>query len=162
MPQFDGSTVATQLFWLVITFCILYFIMWKIMLPKVAEVLEARQDKIDDDLDRAAAFKSEAEEVLADYEKTLAETTAEAQGLVRQADEDAKNTAATQHAEQSVQLAEKIAAAEATIRSAQADAAKNIDNVASEVAQSAVERLIGVQVDPGSAAQAVAAAQGKG
>ena len=45
-------------------------------LPKVASVLVARQNKIDDDLDRAAASKNEAEGVLAEYEMSLADGTA--------------------------------------------------------------------------------------
>ena len=158
MPQFDGNTIATQLFWLVITFGTLYFVLWKSLLPKIAGVLEARQEKIDDDLDRAGAFKKEAEEILAAYEKSRAETAAEAQARIRQASDELAAEAAAKTAELGDRLGAEVAAGEARIKSAKDAAQESLGAVAAETAQAAVERLIGVKVDEASARGAVAAA----
>ena len=50
MPQLDPSTFVAQLFWLVLSFVILYLLMWRVALPKVADVLQERQERIDDAL----------------------------------------------------------------------------------------------------------------
>ena len=84
MPQLDPSLFATQLFWLFVTFMVLFLIAWKVALPRIADVLNARQNRIDSDLERAQTLKSEAEDVLSAYEKALAEATAEAQDIHRQ------------------------------------------------------------------------------
>ena len=76
MPQLDPTTWIAQLFWLIVTFVALYFVLSRSILPRIANVMEARQSKIDDDLDRAAASKQEADGVLAEYEKALAEGSA--------------------------------------------------------------------------------------
>jgi len=84
MPQLDPSLFATQLFWLFVTFLALFLIAWKVALPRITEVLDARQTRIDGDLEKARALKDEAEEVIATYEKTLADASLQAQDIHRQ------------------------------------------------------------------------------
>ena len=163
MPQFDPTVFPTQLFWLVVTFVVLYFVLSKWALPKVASVLEARQDKIGDDLDRAAASKQETESALAEYEKSLADGTVKAQGLLRQAADDMAAESAKRHGELAEKLAGDVKSAESRIEDAKQAAVGNIGQVAAEVAQAATRRLIGLDVDAAAAESSVKAAlQGKG
>ena len=83
MPQLDPSLFATQLFWLFVTFLVLFLIAWKAALPRIADVLNARQNRIDGDLEKAQALKTEAEEVLATYERSLAGAATQAQDIHR-------------------------------------------------------------------------------
>jgi len=53
MPQLDPTTFVPQLFWLAITFVLLYLAMWKLVIPKIGEILQDRQIRIDNDLERA-------------------------------------------------------------------------------------------------------------
>ena len=158
MPQFDPNTFLPQLFWLLVTFGLLYVIVGRVLLPRIAGVLEARQERIDDDLDRAAAVKGEAEAVMAAYEKAMADGKAEAQGLLRQAAEEMAAEGAKRHEELAAKLAGEVSAAEARIHDAQAAAVGNIGQVAGEVAQAAIQRLVGVEVDQAAAGKAVEAA----
>ena len=64
MPQLDSDTFLSQIFWLIVTFGVLYWLLKTKALPKVSEVLEARQDRIASDLDRAATLRT-ANEALA-------------------------------------------------------------------------------------------------
>lgn len=161
MPQLDPSNYAGQIFWLVITFVALYWVLVRLALPRVAEVLEARQRKIDDDLDRAAAAKQEAEKVLAAYDRRMAEGRAEALGLLRQASDEMAAEAAKRHEALAGKLAEDVKAAEARILEAKTAAVRGIGEVAAEVAQSAARRLIGVEVDAKTAGAAVKAVMGR-
>ena len=69
MPQLDPTTFAPQLFWLVVTFVLLYLVMWKLVIPKIGEILQDRQIRIDNDLDKADHLKIEAEAAREAYEK---------------------------------------------------------------------------------------------
>ncbi len=158
MPQFDPTTFASQLFWLLVTFGLLFVILSRVLLPRIAGLLEARQEKIDDDLNRAATVKGEAETALAAYEKTMADGKAEAQGRLRQATEEMAAQGAKRHEELAAKLAGEVAEAETRIHEAKTAAVDNIGQVAGEVAQAAIQRLIGVEVDQAAAGKAVKAA----
>jgi F-type H+-transporting ATPase subunit b len=157
MPQFNFDTFPSQIFWLVITFVALYFALGRTAIPKIAAVLEARQRKIDDDLERATELELQAKEVLTAYEAGLAEAREQAQGVVRQTAEEMTAVAEAQHQDLAARLAADVEAAEARIVAAKDDALANIRQVASEAARAATQRLIGVEVDQGKADEAVAA-----
>ena len=65
MPQLDTTWFASQIFWLIIAFSVLYYLLSRKALPRLAEILEARQDRIAADLDEAERLRREAEEALA-------------------------------------------------------------------------------------------------
>ena len=71
LPQLDLATYSSQVFWLVISFVVLYFLVAKLAMPRIAEVLEERQERIEDDLDKAETLKKEAYQVRIEYEKAL-------------------------------------------------------------------------------------------
>ena len=94
LPQLDIETYASQIFWLIVTFIVLYFLVAKIAMPRIAEVLEGRQERIEDDLDKAETLKKEAYLVKVEYEKALSSAREEAHDATRRAqDEIAKHSA---------------------------------------------------------------------
>src|SRR5713101_4393978 len=84
MPQLDISTFTPQLVWLAIWFVVLYLMMAKLGLPRIAAVVEARRRRREDDLARAAEMKTEAEAASAAYQKTLSEARAQAQATIKE------------------------------------------------------------------------------
>jgi hypothetical protein len=85
MPQFDPTTFAPQLVWLGITFLALYLLMSKLIIPRVSGILAQREDRIDGNLQRAEALKEEAAQVLAAYQKAIADARAQAQAALAKA-----------------------------------------------------------------------------
>jgi F-type H+-transporting ATPase subunit b len=75
-PPFDTSTFAGQIFWLVITFGLLYWLMSKVALPRVSEILEQRKARIESDLAQASQTQADADAAAAAYEKTLSDARA--------------------------------------------------------------------------------------
>ena len=61
MPQLDFTTYVPQIIWLVISFTAMFLVMWKVCVPRIGGALEARQKKIEQNLERAAELKAEAE-----------------------------------------------------------------------------------------------------
>ena len=78
MPQLDTSTFTSQLFWLVVCFFSMMFIMSKFIIPKIADIMEQRQRKIDGYLNKAADLKKQAEAALRKYQNALAAATEKA------------------------------------------------------------------------------------
>jgi len=59
-PPFDPATFASQILWLVITFGVFYMIMSRVIIPRLAGILEVRHDRISRDLDETERLKNEA------------------------------------------------------------------------------------------------------
>ncbi len=144
MPQLEQiATFPSQVFWLVICFSILFVVMWRIAVPKITDTLEARQKRIDDNLQRAIEIKKEAEAAIASYEKILATASSEAQGLINETNAKLAEEAIQREAELTEKLQARIAKSEVNIASAIEAAVDNLRDVAIEVAQAATERLVG-------------------
>lgn len=157
MPQFDLSRFPGQIFWLGVTFLVLLWVMSKVALPRIGEVLEARASRIGGDLDRAAALKSEADQIKAAYEKALGESRNKAQETSRVTEAALAKEAADRQAVLGNELAARVHAAEGRITAAKKAAMANLAGVAAEAAAMAVERVSGVKVSPTEAAGAAQA-----
>lgn len=155
MPQLDISTFASQIFWLAITFGVLYWVLSTMLLPRVGEVIAARAERIQGDLARAQQLKKETDELIAAYEAKLGEARRKASEMERAVEAEAGKTASDRQTKQSAELAERIKTAEARIATARAQAMGNLRDVAGEVARAAAERLVGRSIDANAARAAV-------
>ncbi|MEE8352727.1 MAG: F0F1 ATP synthase subunit B' [Rhodospirillales bacterium] len=155
MPQLDFTSYLPQVFWLVVTFAALYLIMWKVAVPGIADVLESRQKRIADNLDKAAEAKKEAEETLAAYEKTMSEARSESQAMIAEAAQQMSKEAAERESKLADDLNGRIATSEANIDKAIQDAMVSVQAVATEVAAAAVERLTGEAASESDLAKAI-------
>jgi F-type H+-transporting ATPase subunit b len=159
MPQIQQiGTFPSQVFWLVVTFLVLFVILRYAAIPRITAVLEQRRDRIEGDLERAATLKQEAEATLAEYEAAVASGRAKAQQVIRQTADDMAAKATAEHAALGKRLTDQLREAEARIAGARDAAIADIRSVSAEVAQSAAERLAGLKVDKRSAEAAVKAA----
>jgi len=158
MPQLDPSLFPTQLFWLFVTFLALFLVAWKVALPRITEVLGARQTRIDGDLEKAQTLKAEAEEVMAAYEKTLATASAEAQDIHRKVVQSLTEERTRRQEDLSRKLFEQTREAENRITGEKRRAVENIRDAALDVVQSAANRLIGVDIAEADADRAIRAA----
>lgn len=155
MPQLDASTFVTQLVWLAITFIALYFIMAKVVIPKIADVLQDRQERIDDDLENAEKLRNDAAEVLEAYEKTIADGRTQAQTILREASDRMDAEAAARQEALADKLNQQTAEAETRIEAAKKEALDNIMSVSAEAAQAAALRISGSEVSRSDAEAAV-------
>lgn len=158
MPQLDPASFATQLFWLAISFGALYWLMAKVALPKVGAIIDARAARIDGDLARAQAAKSDTDALVAAYEKAIAIARADANGIIRTAEAAALAKIADRDAAASAKLAEQARVAEARIQAAKQAALASLSSVAADVAGAATQRLIGITPDDAVVAAAVESA----
>lgn len=154
-PPFDPTYFASQLFWLAISFAVLYFLLSRWILPRIGSAIEERKDRIADDLDAAASLKAQADEAVKTYERSLAEARAKAQSVAGEARAEAEREAAEETARIEAELATRQEAAEARIAEARAKALGEVRNVAADVAASVAEHLAGLKVKKAEAEKAV-------
>jgi F-type H+-transporting ATPase subunit b len=157
MPQFDTTTFASQIFWLVVTFAIVFVFVWRVALPRIAATLEDRQRKIADDLARASELAEQTDEVMAAYEARLADARANAHEELHAAATRSAAEAEKQYAALAEKLGAETASARERIAAESTAAAGNIDEIAKDIARQAVERLIGSTPDAAAVESAVAA-----
>lgn len=142
LPQLDASSWPSQLFWLAITFGLLYWLMSTVFLPRIGGAIEERRDRIADDLDRAAESKREAQEAEAAFNRSLSEARAKAQAIGGEARDEVAAEIAEMQREAEESLAQKTAAAEARIAEMKASAAAKVREAAGETTRAIVETLI--------------------
>jgi F-type H+-transporting ATPase subunit b len=155
-PPFDPEHFASQLVWLAITFVLLYLLVSRIALPRIASILEARREHIAGDLAEAQRLKADSDEALAAYEKSLADARNRAQALAQQMREkhNAEAEASRKTLEQS--LSGKLAEAEKAIAATKVAAMGNVRGIAADAASDIVKRLIG-SAPAGAAVEAAVA-----
>jgi F-type H+-transporting ATPase subunit b len=142
-PPFQKDTFASQLIWLAFTFVALYLLMSRIALPRIGAILEARRQHVDGDLAEAAHLKTQSDEAIAVYEKSLADARNRAQALASETREKHAAEAETARKALDATLAARIAAAEKTIGERQAAAMTNVQGIATDAATAIIERLVG-------------------
>jgi len=159
MPQIQQLPFiyASQIFWLLIVFGIVFFGIGRAMMPKIQSTVEARANRIAEDLAEADRARAAADETEARWRIAMDESRAETMKVAaaaRQASaEDTENKVKAADAE----AAAKIEAAEARIRGATGAAMAEIEAVAAEAAREMVAKLAGSSVSGDRAAEAVKA-----
>ena len=163
LPQLDLETYASQIFWLIVSFIVLYFLVAKIAMPRIAEVLEGRQERIEDDLDKAETLKKEAYLVRVEYEKALSSAREEAHEATRRAQEEIAKHGAEVEALANQKVANMLKDAENRIEAARAEASSEKEtvtdtleqNVARDIIGDTVKKMVGIDVSPEDVNEAI-------
>jgi F-type H+-transporting ATPase subunit b len=160
MPQLDFANPLTtsQVVWGAIIFAVLYALLARIGLPKVAEVLEQRARHIAADLEAAQASKTRSDAAATEVADATARARAEAQAAINAALEVAKQEASVRTATLNERLEQQLREAEAQIHAARAAALRALREVATETAATVIDRLTGAPPDQGRLDGAIGAA----
>lgn len=156
MPQFDPSSFSAQLFWLLICLVVLYGIISRFAIPRVADALEKRQRMMDDDLEQATRLERQSESAIQVYETALAQARAQAQSSIKTVSDAAAREAERRTSELTARLESQIRDGEARIAGVRDAALSNVRSVAADVSAQIVVHLTGVSsVDAAKAESAV-------
>lgn len=161
MPQLDFASWPSQIFWLVISMVVLFFILKEVALPRISEGLEERSDAIEDDLDRAAEFRKRAEDAETAYEKALADARAKAQEIAQATRDEIQKEVDAAVAKADAEIAARTAEGEARIGAIRASALEAVREVAGDTAEALVAS-VAPDVADGAAARAAVAELVKG
>ncbi|MCM2563090.1 F0F1 ATP synthase subunit B' [Lutimaribacter sp. EGI FJ00015] len=143
MPQLDFSNWDHQIFWLMVTLVVIYFVLSRIALPRIAAVLAERQGTITNDIAAADELKAKAVEAEEAYNKALADARAEAQRIISEAKAEIQTELDEATAKADAEIAEKTAEGEKKIAEIQASAMESVQVVAKDTAAEIVAALGG-------------------
>ena len=156
MPQLCPEWFTNQIFWLVIALLVIFFVLSKIALPRIAAVLAERSGTISNDLASAEDLKRKAVEAEEAYNKALADARAEAQSIAAQTRAEIKADLDDAIAKADAEIAAKAAEGEAKIAEIRAGVMESVSEVAKDVAAEIVTAL-GQTADAKTVGDAVAA-----
>lgn len=164
MPQLNQlALVATsQFFWLLLVLGLIYFGIGKAMLPKIQSTVDARDQRITDDLAAAEKARTEADATEEAYRLRMDESRAEAAKLTATAKADGAKATEGRVAEAAAVIQAKAAEAEARIRASRTAAVAELEQLAGELAKDIVAKVGGVSVSQDEAAKAVKAVMAHG
>ncbi len=154
MPQLDFSVFPSQLFWLSISFFTMLFIMSKLIIPRIAEMINLRKEKIDNYLQKAAEIKEKAEKSLEKYHTALQEATNNANQSLQKTQQDLKNLMERKQADLSAELAVQIAEGEKKIAAGKEKALQQVQEMSVELAAEVIKKL-GLKVSTAQIRKAV-------
>ncbi len=156
MPQLCGDWFGNQIFWLVITLVVIYFVLSRIALPRIAAILAERQGTITNAIASAEDLKAKAAAAEEAYNKALADARAEAQNIAAEtrASIQADLDVAIQKAD--AEISAKAAESEKTIAEIRANAMDSVKDVAKDTAKEIVSAL-GIKADAKAVTSAVTA-----
>ncbi|QGX99597.1 F0F1 ATP synthase subunit B' [Roseovarius faecimaris] len=143
MPQLCGDWFGNQIFWLVVTLVVIYFVLSRIALPRIAAVLAERQGTITNDLAAAEDLKAKAVEAEDAYNKALADARAEAQNIIAATKAEIKGEIDDAIAKADAEIAAKAAEGEAKIAEIRAGALESVKDVAKDAAKEIVAAMGG-------------------
>lgn len=155
MPQLDVSMYPNLIFWLVVSLLLLYFILTRIALPRIASVLAERSDAVSNDLEQAQLLKRRAEEAEAAYNAALAKARDEAHRISDETKAGINRELSTLMAKADAEIAVKTAESETRIGEIRDSAAKSVEEVARDTAREIVAAFLPGEADDAAVSVAI-------
>jgi F-type H+-transporting ATPase subunit b len=156
MPQLDVATWPSQLFWLAVTFIVLYIVISRVAIPRTGGTIEKRKSTIEGDLAGAQKLKAETDKAAQAHGAALADARAKANAIAQDNRNKLTSELDAEKAKLDAALGGKIAEAEKTIAAAKAKALDDVQALAADIATSIVGELTGAKLSKTEVADAVA------
>ena len=150
MPQLNPEFWISQIFWLTLTFGILYIVLSKLILPKISDNLESRKSQILENIEAAEKQRQNSEEKLKEYEEIVSKSKMEAKNIFNQAREKALKDISAKKDVLDKQIDDEIGKAEQEIKELKKSAPDKINKIAIETSSELIQKLIGAEVNNSS------------
>ena len=147
MPQLNPEFWFSQIFWLVLTFSILFVVLSKLILPKISENLESRKSKILENIQLAEKQREESENKIKEFEKIILDSKIEAKNHFSQARQKVFEEINKKKLDLETKIGEEIEKAEKEINDLRKNAGSKINKIAIETSSDLIKQLIGIEVN---------------
>jgi len=147
MPQLNTEFWASQIFWLILIFSILYIIIWKIFLPKITDIIENRKSRIIGDLNETQKLKENAEKKLNEYNKIIEDTKKEAKRIIEDNKKKLENDIKSKKQKFNEEIEKELVSVEKEIKSLKKSSISSINKIAAEISYEVIKQLVGTSVN---------------
>tara|TARA_Y100000816_G_scaffold273083_1_gene239102 strand:+ start:249 stop:836 length:588 start_codon:yes stop_codon:yes gene_type:complete len=150
MPQLNPEFWVSQIFWLTLTFGVMYIILSKIILPKISSNLELRKSQIQENIEAAERQREDSESKLKQYEEIILKSKLDAKNIFKETREKALKDINSKREILEKQIDDEIKKAEEEIMLLKKDAPTKINKIAIETSSEILKNLIGTEVNNSS------------
>lgn len=158
-PPMNPEYFASQLLWLAITFGVFYYVLSKVIIPRIAEILENRQGRLVADLSAAERMRADADEAQAAYEQELSSARENSHRIAMEARDAARSDAELQRKRIEAELDGRLESAQARIDEIKTKALADVDAIAEDATDAILTELTGEQAPREDVSRAVRAAR---
>ena len=155
MPQLNPEFWISQIFWLIITFGILFIVLTKVILPKISDNLETRKSQILENIETADKQKEESQKKIDEYEKIILESKLKAKSYFNEAREKILDDINEKRAALEKDLDKEIDEVEKELSDLKNKSGEKINKIAAETSAELIKELIGEEVNSSSIAAIV-------
>ena len=150
MPQLNPEFWISQIFWLTLTFGILYIILSKIILPKISANLELRKSQIQENIEAAEKQRKESEIKLKEYDEIILKSRLKANDIFKDSREKVIKDINIKKEALDKQIDEEIKKVEKEINQLKETSPEKINKIAIEISSDILKKLIGADVNNSS------------
>ena len=150
MPQLNPEFWVSQIFWLTLTFGILYIILSKLILPKISANLELRKSQIQENIEAAEKQRESCESKLKEYDQIILKTKLEAKNIFKNARDKTLKDINSKKEVLDNQIDVEIKKAEQEIELLRKGALEKINKIAIETSSEIIQKLIGADINNSS------------
>ncbi len=150
MPQLNPEFWISQIFWLTLTFGILYLVLSKIILPKISANLELRKSQIQENIEAADKQRLNSEAKLKEYDEIILKSKLKATNIFKETRDKAIKNINSKKDDLEKQINEEIQKVEEEIKILKKSAPEKINKIAIEASSEIVKKLIGADINNSS------------
>ena len=150
MPQLDPKYWASQAFWLILVFSILYISIAKFYLPKIKKNLDDRENKIKEDLDEANNMKSLSEKKLEEYNIILENSKKEVIKILLESKNTLNKDIQNKKNSMEKEIEKEILNAQKEILQLKKSSIESINNISQDIASNIIETISGDKLNQSS------------
>ena len=150
MPQLNPEFWISQIFWLTITFGVLYIVLSKLILPKISLNLELRKSQIQDNIEAAEKQRENSEAKLKEFDDIITKSKLRARNIYQEAREKALKEINLKREALDKQIDEEINKAEKEIDILKKNAPAKINKIAIETSAEIIRKIIGAEINNSS------------
>ena len=150
MPQLDPTYWASQAFWLILVFTILYISISKFYLPKIKGNLDDRENKIKEDLDNANKFKENSEAKIKEYETILENAKKEVVKIHLESKNNLNKNIQLKKEAMEKEIEKEIFKAQKEIIELKKNSISSIQNISINIASNIIENISGDKLNESS------------
>ena len=155
MPQLDPTYWASQAFWLILIFTILYLTLSNLFIPKIKSNIDNRENKIKDDLDEAQKLKNLAEQKLKEYELSIENAKKDVQKIIFESKNKLNLEIQNKKKEFEKEIEFEIESAEKEIENLKKESLNNISTISEEITSKVIEQISGEPMNQSSVKAAI-------